>query len=234
MDPERLLGSLVRGALGGGRKRGRGASRFLTGGRGSLISAGTLMTAAGLAWGAFEAATKKPEEGGGGFPGAAPSPGPGAPPPVPGAPPPPPPPIPGAAPPPLPGPAVSEAVLRLVRLAVSAALADGNLSPEEQQRLLEQAREAGPDGEALVRRELQNPRPLAEIVAGATDPALKADLYRLAFAMVRADEQISGAERIYLAQLAHSLGLSPAEVQPLEADTAARIDAEAGAEGGNG
>lgn len=233
MDPERLLGSLVRGAIGGGRKRGRGASRFLTGGRGSLINAGTLMTAAGLAWGAFEAATRKPDQEGGAFPGAAPAPAPGAPPPPPGATPPPPP-IPGAAPPPVPGPAVSEAVLRLVRLAVSAALADGSLSPEEQQRLLEQAREAGPEGEALVRRELQNPRPLAEIVQGATDPALKADLYRLGFAMVRADEQISGAERIYLAQLAHGLGLSPAEVQQLEADTAARIDAEAGAEGDEG
>lgn len=233
MDAERLLGSLVRGAMGGrGRKRTRGATRFLTGGRGSLINAGTLMTAAGLAWGAFEAATAKSQQaGGGGFPGSAPPPPPGTPPPppAPGAGPPP---IPGAAPPPV--PVVSEAVLRLVRLAISAALADGQLSPEEQQRLVEHAREAGPEGEALVRRELQSPRPLAEILRGATDPALKADLYRLGFAMVRADEQISGAERIYLAQLAHGLGLSPAEVQQLEADTAAKIDAEAGAGGGNG
>jgi uncharacterized membrane protein YebE (DUF533 family) len=126
---------------------------------------------------------------------------------------------------------VPEAVLRLVRLAVSAALADGQLSPQEQQQLLEHAREAGPEGEALVRRELQNPRPLAEIVQGATDPTLKADLYRLGFAMVRADEQITGAERIYLAQLAHGLGLSPEEVQRLEAETIAKIDAEAGAGG---
>lgn len=230
MNPERLLGSLVRGALGGGRKRGRGASRFLTGGRGSLISAGTLMTAAGLAWGAFEVATRNKGDAAGAPGGPEPPPG-GVPPRPPGAPPPP---IPGA-PPPVPGAAaVPEPVLRLVRLAVSAALADGTLSPEEEQRLLEHAREAGPGAEALVRQELARPRPLAEIVQGATDPALRADLYRLGFAMVRADEQISGAERIYLAQLAHSLGLSPADVQQLEADTAARIDAEAGAEGGAG
>jgi uncharacterized membrane protein YebE (DUF533 family) len=128
---------------------------------------------------------------------------------------------------------VPEAVLRLLRLAISAALADGTLSPEEEQQLLQHAREAGPGGEALVRRELARPRPLAEIVQGASDPALKSDLYRLGFAMVRADEQISGAERIYLAQLAHSLGLSPEQVQQLEAETAAKIDAEARAEGGS-
>ena len=32
-----------------------------------------------------------------------------------------------------------------------------------------------------------------------TDPAVKKDLYVLAFAIVRADENVSGAERIYLA-----------------------------------
>ncbi len=58
----------------------------------------------------------------------------------------------------------------------------------------------------LVERELQQPRPLAEIVAGVTDPAQRATLYNLAFAVVRADEQVGGAERIYLAQLANLLG----------------------------
>jgi uncharacterized membrane protein YebE (DUF533 family) len=42
---------------------------------------------------------------------------------------------------------------------------------------------------------------------------------------VRADEQVSGAERVYLAQLAHQLGLDPATVTQLEADTASKIDA---------
>ena len=43
--------------------------------------------------------------------------------------------------------------------------------------------------------------------------------------MVRADEQVTGAERIYLAQLAHLLDLDPATVQALEKDTGERIDA---------
>ena len=37
---------------------------------------------------------------------------------------------------------------------------------------------------------------------------------------------VSGAERIYLAQLAHALGLDPATTARLESEAAARIDAE--------
>ena len=58
-----------------------------------------------------------------------------------------------------------------------------------------------------------------------TDPAQRATLYVLAFTVLRADEQVTGAERIYLAQLAHLLGLDPATVQQLEKDTGERIDA---------
>jgi len=68
-------------------------------------------------------------------------------------------------------------------------------------------------------------RPLAEIVAGISDPAQRATLYVLAFTIVRADEQLTGSERIYLAQLAHLLGFDPAEAQQLEQDAGERIDA---------
>ena len=57
MDPANLLGALVRGALiGKPRKRSKKALRYLTGsGRnGGLVNAGTMLTAAGLAWGLFE------------------------------------------------------------------------------------------------------------------------------------------------------------------------------------
>jgi len=42
---------------------------------------------------------------------------------------------------------------------------------------------------------------------------------------VRGDEQPTGAERIYLAQLANLLGLDVATVQELEQKAASRIDA---------
>jgi len=78
----------------------------------------------------------------------------------------------------------------------------------------------------LVEAELAQTRQLADIVRGVTDPAIRKDLYVLAFAIVRADETVSGAERIYLAQLAHQLGLDPAAVQAIEAETSSKIDSQ--------
>jgi uncharacterized membrane protein YebE (DUF533 family) len=130
-------------------------------------------------------------------------------------------------PPPLPGVVGEAAVLpndlvRVVRLAVSAARADGVLSAEERALIVEHARAAGID--STVEQELDRPQPLSEIVSGVTDASRKHDLYVLAFAIVRADESVSGAERIYLAQLAHQLGIDPATAARLEQTTAATID----------
>jgi uncharacterized membrane protein YebE (DUF533 family) len=106
---------------------------------------------------------------------------------------------------------------------VSAARADGTLLPAERALILSHAREAGLD--SVVEVELSSPRPLAEIVAGVTESESRRDLYILAYTIVRADEHVSGAERVYLAQLAHQLGLDPATVAELEAETASKIDA---------
>ena len=201
MRPEDLIGALLRGAVGGRGKRSRGASRFLTGGRGSLINASTLLTAAGLAWGAYEAATRKDETV------AAPA---------------------SAPPPPLPASGLPPDVLRLVRLAIAAARADGRLTDQERASIVTQARSVG--AEAIVDREIQSPRPLAEIVAGVSDSNTRDQLYVLAFAVVRADEGVSGGERIFLAQLAHALGLDPATTARLETEAARGIDAAAGQE----
>src|SRR5215207_3375789 len=113
--------------------------------------------------------------------------------------------------------------MRLVRLAISAANADGVMTDHERAAVRQQAQAAGVGD--IVEREMQQRTPLAEIVAGVADPAERATLYVLAFTVLRADEQVSGAERIYLARLAHLLGLDPATVQRLEKDTGERIDA---------
>ena len=78
---------------------------------------------------------------------------------------------------------------------------------------------------SLLERELPNPLPLKDVVAGITYTEDRATLYVLAYTILRADEQITGAERIYLAQLANLLGLEPSLVQALEKDTGERIDA---------
>ena len=218
MRPEDLIGALLGGAMGGRGKKSRGAMKYLTGGRGSFINAGTLLTAAGLAWGAYEAATQKTEA-----PSAPPRPGPlppggGGPPPLPGV-------TPHTAPP---VPTLPPDVLRVVRLTIAAARVDGRLTDEERATILERARSVG--AEAVVHHEIHSPRPLAEIVAGVTDAAAKEQLYQLAFVVMRADESVSGGERIFLAQLAHLLGLDPAATARLESEAAAGIDAAAGQE----
>ncbi len=202
MDAQDLIHSVLKGALEGRGKRGGRALRALTGSRSPLLNAGTLMTLGGLAWGVFEAATAKS----GGAQGAEAAP----------------------APPPLPTSAgverpIPEPALRLVRLMISAARADGALQDKEREAILKQARAAG--AEALVQHELDKPQPLAEIVAGVSEPNQRQDLYVLAFTIVRADEGVSGAERIYLAQLAHQLGLPAEEAKALEELAAAGIDA---------
>ena len=210
MNPDFLITGVLNSILGGRtRKRSRRALHYLTGHHGSLWTRPTtLLTAAGVAWGIDETLQQKGEAATG-----------SAVPPVASA---------ASSPslPPLPGadsPSASDEAVRLVRLAISAANADGVMTEKERAAVVQQAQSAGVGAE--VERELNHPRPLAEIVAGINDPAQRATLYVLAFTVLRADEQVSGAERIYLAQLAHLLNLGPADVQRLEKDTGERIDA---------
>jgi uncharacterized membrane protein YebE (DUF533 family) len=209
-----LVESVLRGVLGGRKKRSRKALRYLTGrGGGTFVNAGTLLGAAGVAWGIYETLQNQGSPGATGPTGPMGSPGSGGSPA-------------GGSLPPLPdvGAAVGtpDDATRMLRLAISAAHADGAMSETERAAILEQAAAAG--GTDVVARELEQRRPLAEIVAGVSDPARRATLYVLAYTILRADEQVSGAERIYLAQLANLLGLDPSAVLALEKDTAARID----------
>jgi uncharacterized membrane protein YebE (DUF533 family) len=228
MLPGLIIDSVLSGVLGGRpRKRGRRALRYLTGGRGGSLWSNpqTVLTAAGLAWGVFETmqagnaastAGSTPVGDAGSFPAPASGVSANVPPPV----------------PPMSGDAGSSAAattttsddtMRIVRLAISAAHADGSMGDPERHAVIEEAKKAGVGD--LIERELQSPRPLKEIVGGVTDPAAAATLYTLAFSVVRADEQVNGSERIYLAQLAHLLRLDPENVQALEKGVAERIDA---------
>ena len=228
MNLEHMIGQMVLGSLGGRRKRSRRATRFLAGGGGnSFLNASTLLTLGGLAWGVFETMGRQNQGGQaqpqpvGGFPpsggGPVPStaPGPVTPPPLPGA-------APVAAPSVPPPPGIPEGAVRIVRLMISAARADGTLTPDEREAILAQARPA--NLEALAAGEIDRPTPLEAIVSGIQDEAQRRDLYTLAFSIVRADEQVSGAERIYLARLATLLGLDAAATAALEQKAASGID----------
>ena len=211
-NPADVLSIVLRGTLGrSGRKRARKATRFLTGNRG-FLSTSALIGMAGVAWGIYD--TLKAQQ-------ASPaSPAPAVPgvPQVPA--------VPGAGFGRVPGAveAALDPVARVIRLAVSAAKADGTLSDAERTLILDRAREAGL--ESAVEVELGQTRSLADIVGGVTDPEMKKELYVLAYTIVRADETVSGAERIYLAQLAHQLGLDAASVTSIETEISATIDAQ--------
>ncbi|HEY1302108.1 MAG TPA: DUF533 domain-containing protein [Vicinamibacterales bacterium] len=221
MDESILFNGVLRSLLGGRRRRSHRALRYLTGSTSSLWSnPSTLLTAAGVAWGIYETlqsgSASSGQWGGGGAapPGATGAAGALQVAAVPS----------GESSPALPsaGASVSPDTMRVLRLAISAAGADGTVSDDERKAILEQARGAGV-GE-LVETELSQPRPLREIVAGVTDSSERATLYVLAFSVVRGDEQPTGAERIYLAQLANLLNLDPAEAERLERSAAASID----------
>jgi uncharacterized membrane protein YebE (DUF533 family) len=217
MDESMLLRGVLGSVFGGRRKRGRRALRHLTPGIGTILSHPTAaLTVAGVAWGIFE--TLQGQQSGqsnqwaGGPSSGQPAAGSAAS-------------VPAAGLPPLPnadGTLPSGDVLRLVRLAISAAHADGAMNDHERAAVMQHAREAGVA--ELMEQELQVRRPLADIVGGVTHPAHRATLYVLAFTILRADEQVSGAERIYLAQLATILGLDPATTEKLETETSERID----------
>jgi uncharacterized membrane protein YebE (DUF533 family) len=222
-----LINAVLGGVLGGGRKQTRNARRYLGRAGGSaLMNPSTLLTAAGLAWGVFETLQQS------GAPGAAASvagagaaagswTGAAAPPPVPSVSPDR---VPAAsASPPESTSEVSPQALRVVRLAISAANADGAMHDRERESVIARAREAGLA--ELVERELAQPRPLREIVAGVATRDEAATLYVLAFTVLRADETVLPTERVFLAQLASLLGLDKSTVDALERDTGARIDA---------
>jgi uncharacterized membrane protein YebE (DUF533 family) len=209
LDAEDVVEGLIRGALSG-----RGKSWTRTGhaiGGGSLVNARTILAAAGVAWGLYE--TWQAQQGV--------QPAAGRPSPAPFASPPPLP-LPGATTPAHSDSTLPPSVLQLMRLMISAARADGEIGPAERERILAEAREVG--AQAEVERELAAPRPLGEIVAGVSDPGFKEQLYSLAFTIVRADETVTGAERIYLAQLANRLALPADAVARLESQVATHIE----------
>ncbi len=226
MRPEDVVGAVLRGVLVSRRKK---TSRTLRGlGHGDLLSTRNILAAAAAAWGLYEAMQDGKRDAAG-TPAQPVSPPTGPLPPTPRA---------GtgeaaSAPPPLPAPTGAQAavradgpapeVVRLVRLLIAAARADGDLRPEEGALIARHAAEAG--AEALVRTELQGQPDLADVVGSVKDAAAAAELYSLAFAVLRADEDVNADERRWLGELERLLGLDPPTARRLEEAVARGIDA---------
>ena len=214
MNPDMIIGEVISSALGvrHGRRHRHHPFDLIVGGHPWWLNGGTLMTALGIAWGMLDTANTATVQTApstatmGASQSAASASPPRSDAPVPAA------------------PTVPVEVARVIRLTVSAARADGALTDIEQDAIRTRARAVG--AEPLVDEELKTPTPLSRLVAGVPATS-RNELYSLAFAIVHADGVIAGAERIYLAQLAHALGLSVEDAASLEQTAAERLNAPA-------
>jgi tellurite resistance protein len=220
-NPEKLLGGLLRGGLGGS-------------GLGNKAALG--MGVLGVAMAAAEHFMNKSESGGAtappspGRPMAPPPPGPGMAPPVPpggaGMAPPPPPPGAAVAPPPpgspvAPQPATQaeNAAVVLIKAMIAAAAADGTIDADERSRIVGKLEAVGLSSEerAFIGTELLAPASAAAIAGQVKSPEMAEQVYAASLMAITVDTE---AENNYLDELAGLMGLSP--------DVKARLHQELG------
>ncbi len=219
-DAEKLLGKVFSEIMGSGSSHKKGKSSLL----GSLASGGGLMTAIGLGIGAYEILKeKKPSQ------------------PIPPAYAPQPPPPPSApawggaattqqSPPPLPTPPPNQApvaatftrridsqelAIRMIRVMIAAAHADGSLDEEEEKAILARLRttDLSQEERLFILDELHQPKSLDELTAGITDPAVGKTMYMLAAGAIAIN---TPGERAWLDNLATRLALSKAVQEFIE------------------
>lgn len=204
-NPEKLLGSLLKGGVGKGG---------ISGNMKATVGLGLL----GVALEAMDHYSKKsssPSPPSAAPPGMA---GPVPPPPAPGmAPPPPPRPasIP-AAPPPAPAAERTGDAVLLIRAMIAAANADGVIDAEERQRILERFRGAdlSPEEQNFLAGELLSPATIDSLLADVRSAETARQLYAVSLLAITVDTE---AERLYLRTLADRLGLSAGERDDIHA-----------------
>jgi uncharacterized membrane protein YebE (DUF533 family) len=92
----------------------------------------------------------------------------------------------------------------MLRAMIQAAKADGEISEEEKQTILDQLKDVAPDERAFVVEEMSKPLdPMA--LAKDTQESMKVQVYATSLMTAKAD---NAAESTYLKQLAQALGLS--------------------------
>jgi uncharacterized membrane protein YebE (DUF533 family) len=123
----------------------------------------------------------------------------------------------GTAPTPSPEPTSAsddEAANILIQAMVSAAKADGEVDPQERQRILAELTEAGADAEerAFIQRELEKPLDLDALASRVHTPQMAEEIYIASLLAIEVD---TSAEQRYLAYLAARLHLDTEKVTQL-------------------
>jgi uncharacterized membrane protein YebE (DUF533 family) len=104
----------------------------------------------------------------------------------------------------------------MIRAMIAAAKADGEIDPQERQKILGRLEEAGadPEAQAFVRDEMARPADLQTIVSAVDSPHTAIEAYAASLFAIDVD---TPAEVAYMRQLAQGLGLNPTLVQELHA-----------------
>jgi uncharacterized membrane protein YebE (DUF533 family) len=104
----------------------------------------------------------------------------------------------------------------MIRAMITAAKADGEIDPQERQRIMGRLEEAGadPEAQAFVRDEMAKPVDLQAIVSAVDSPHTAIEAYAASLFAIDVD---TPAEAAYMRQLAQGLGLNPTLVQELHA-----------------
>jgi uncharacterized membrane protein YebE (DUF533 family) len=104
----------------------------------------------------------------------------------------------------------------MIRAMISAAKADGEIDPQERQKILGRLQEAGadPEAQAFVRDEMAGPANVQAIVSAVDSPHTAIEVYAASLFAIDVDTE---AEAAYMRQLAQGLGLNPTLVRELHA-----------------
>jgi uncharacterized membrane protein YebE (DUF533 family) len=102
----------------------------------------------------------------------------------------------------------------MIRAMISAAKADGEIDPQERQKILGRLQEAGadPEAQAFVRDEMARPADLQAIVSAVDSPHTAIEVYAASLFAIDVDTE---AEAAYMRQLAQGLKLNPTLVREL-------------------
>lgn len=111
--------------------------------------------------------------------------------------------------------------LLILRTMIAAAMADGNLGPEEQKQIFENLDSLGltPQERAMLFDELRSPHTSHALAAQATDPVLAIEVYTAA-AMMLETNCLAGRE--FLGQLSAGLNLPASLVDSIDSNTASQ------------
>ncbi len=123
----------------------------------------------------------------------------------------------------------------IVTIALMAALADGDASPEEQAQLREAMNRLGIiDGDGLTQAASTGHLDLDQVVKSLSDDAARAYAYELALVVCHAGGPANDREQAFLKELRGALGLGVTAVAQLEKDAAALASAGPATSGSSG